>query len=285
MPTNRQILLAARPEGAPGPEHFRLAETAAPEPRDGEVLLKTLWLSLDPYMRGRMSAARSYAKPVEVGEVMEGGTVSRIVASRRKDFSAGDIVLARAGWQEYAVSDGSGLRKLDPARAPISTALGVLGMPGMTAYTGLNTIGQPQAGETVVVAAAAGPVGSTVGQIGRAVVDRRVEAELLDEIAALVGPAGDADGAAAFDLGDLADGGADRPGGGRNDDGFARLGLADDGEPGVGGHARHAEHAQRGRERRALGIELAQAGAVGERVFLPAGVREHDVAHGEVLVA
>jgi NADPH-dependent curcumin reductase len=167
MPTNRQILLAARPEGAPGPEHFRLAETPVPEPRDGEVLLKTLWLSLDPYMRGRMSAARSYAKPVEVGGVMEGGTVSKVAASHRKDFSAGDIVLSRAGWQEYAVSDGSGLHKLDPARAPISTALGVLGMPGMTAYTGLNTIGQPKAGETVVVAAATGPVGSTVGQIAR----------------------------------------------------------------------------------------------------------------------
>jgi NADPH-dependent curcumin reductase CurA len=167
MPTNRQILLAARPDGAPGPEHFRLAETATPEPRDGEVLLKTLWLSLDPYMRGRMSAARSYAKPVEIGEVMEGGTVSKVAASRRKDIAPGDIVLSRAGWQEYAVSDGSGLRKLDPARAPVSTALGVLGMPGMTAYTGLNTIGQPKAGETVVVAAAAGPVGSTVGQIAR----------------------------------------------------------------------------------------------------------------------
>jgi len=167
MPTNRQILLAARPEGAPAPEHFRLAETAAPEPREGEVLLQTLWLSLDPYMRGRMSAARSYAKPVEVGGVMEGGTVSKVVASRHKDFSVGDIVLSRAGWQAYAVSDGAGLRKLDPGRAPISTALGVLGMPGMTAYTGLATIGQPKAGETVVVAAATGPVGSTVGQIAR----------------------------------------------------------------------------------------------------------------------
>jgi NADPH-dependent curcumin reductase CurA len=167
MPINRQILLAARPEGAPTPEHFRFAETAAPEPRDGEVLLKTLWLSLDPYMRGRMSDARSYAKPVDVGGVMEGGTVSKVAASRHKDFAAGDIVLARAGWQEYAVSDGAGLRKLDPGRAPISTALGVLGMPGMTAYTGLNTIGQPKPGETVAVAAATGPVGATVGQIAK----------------------------------------------------------------------------------------------------------------------
>ena len=124
MPANRQILLAARPEGAPGPQHFRLAETPVAQPSDGQVLLKTLWLSLDPYMRGRMSAARSYAKPVEIGEVMEGGTVSRVEASRHKDFAVGDAVLSRAGWQEYALSDGSGLRKLDPERAPLSTALG-----------------------------------------------------------------------------------------------------------------------------------------------------------------
>jgi hypothetical protein len=167
MPTNRQILLAARPDGAPTPAHFRLAESPAPEPREGEVLLKTLWLSLDPYMRGRMSAARSYAKPVEIGEVMEGGTVSKVAASKSKGFAPGDIVLSRAGWQDYSVSDGSGLRKLDPGRAPISTALGVLGMPGMTAYTGLANIGQPKAGETVVVAAATGPVGATVGQIAK----------------------------------------------------------------------------------------------------------------------
>src|SRR5437660_12846734 len=167
MPTNRQILLAARPEGEPQPKHFRLAETPAPEPADGGVLLRTLWLSLDPYMRGRMSAARSYARPVEVGEVMEGGTVSKVVASRHKDFAVGDVVLSRAGWQAYAVSDGAGLRKLDPKRAPLSTALGVLGMPGMTAYTGLTIIGQPKPGETVVVAAATGPVGATVGQIAR----------------------------------------------------------------------------------------------------------------------
>src|SRR5215469_2971188 len=167
MPTNHQILLAARPDGAPGPQHFRLVETPVPQPGDGEVLLKTLWLSLDPYMRGRMSAARSYAKPVEIGKVMEGGTVSRVEASRHKDFSQGDAVLSRAGWQEYALSDGAGLRKLDPKRAALSTALGVLGMPGTTAYTGLTIIGQPKAGETVVVAAATGPVGSAVGQIAK----------------------------------------------------------------------------------------------------------------------
>jgi NADPH-dependent curcumin reductase len=165
--TNRKIVLASRPEGAPQPSNFRLEESPAPEPRDGQVLLRTLWLSLDPYMRGRMSAARSYAKPVEVGEPMVGGTVNEVVASKHPDFKPGDVVLGYAGWQDYAVSDGAGLRKLDPRRAPISTALGVLGMPGMTAYTGLLTIGQPKSGETAAVAAATGPVGSLVGQIAK----------------------------------------------------------------------------------------------------------------------
>ncbi len=166
-PKNRQIVMASRPIGAPKPSDFKLVESPAPEPRDGEVLLRTLWLSLDPYMRGRMSAGRSYAKPVEVGETMVGGTVNEVVASRRPDYAVGDIVSGYAGWQDFSVSDGTGLRKLDPGRAPISTALGILGMPGMTAYTGLMIIGQPKAGETVAVAAAAGPVGSAVGQIAK----------------------------------------------------------------------------------------------------------------------
>ncbi|MGA2127500.1 MAG: NADP-dependent oxidoreductase [Xanthobacteraceae bacterium] len=166
-PKNRQIVMASRPVGAPKPSDFKLVEAAAPEPGDGQVLLRTLWLSLDPYMRGRMSAGRSYAKPVEVGDVIVGGTVSEVVASRRPDFAKGDIVLGYAGWQDYAVSDGTGLRKLDPKAAPISTALGILGMPGMTAYTGLTIIGQPKPGETVAVAAAVGPVGSAVGQIAK----------------------------------------------------------------------------------------------------------------------
>jgi len=165
--TNHKIVLASRPEGAPQPSKFRLEQSPAPEPRDGQVLLRTLWLSLDPYMRGRMSAARSYAKPVEVGEPMVGGTVNEVVASKHPDFKPGDVVLGYAGWQDYAVSDGAGLRKLDARRAPVSTALGVLGMPGMTAYTGLLTIGQPKGGETVAVAAATGPVGSLVGQIAK----------------------------------------------------------------------------------------------------------------------
>lgn len=165
--TNRKIVLASRPEGAPQPSNFRLEQSPAPQPKDGEVLLRTLWLSLDPYMRGRMSAARSYAKPVEVGEPIVGGTVNEIVESRHAQFKAGDIVLGYAGWQDYAVANGTGLRKLDPSRVPISTALGVLGMPGMTAYTGLTIIGHPKPGETVVVAAATGPVGSLVGQIAK----------------------------------------------------------------------------------------------------------------------
>jgi NADPH-dependent curcumin reductase CurA len=159
----------------PQSSNFRLDESPAPEPGEGQVLLRTLWLSLDPYMRGRMSAARSYAKPVEIGEPMVGATVSEVVESRDARFKVGDVVLGYSGWQDYAVANAAGagqapmpaVRKLDPSRAPVATALGVLGMPGMTAYTGLLTIGQPKPGETVVVAAATGPVGATVGQIAK----------------------------------------------------------------------------------------------------------------------
>ncbi|KQQ31188.1 NADP-dependent oxidoreductase [Methylobacterium sp. Leaf123] len=164
---NRRIVLAARPHGEPKPEHFRLEEGRTPTPQQGEVLLRTRWLSLDPYMRGRMSAAKSYAKPVEIGETMVGQTVSEVVASENPAFAEGDLVLAYAGWQEFAVSDGQNLRRIDPADGPPSQFLGVLGMPGMTAYTGLLEIGRPQPKETVVVAAATGPVGSLVGQIAR----------------------------------------------------------------------------------------------------------------------
>ena len=164
---NRRIVLASRPEGEPVPGNFRLDTAAVPQPGPDEVLLRTRYLSLDPYMRGRMSAARSYAKPVEPGDVMVGGTVSEVVASNVEGLAPGDVVLGQMGWQEYAVSKRQGLRKLDPAAAPIQTALGVLGMPGMTAYTGLLNIGQPKEGETVVVAAATGPVGSLVGQIAK----------------------------------------------------------------------------------------------------------------------
>ncbi len=169
-PINRRIVMAARPEGAPRDSDFRLEETAMPEPGTGELLGRTLYLSLDPYMRGRMSAAKSYAARVELGELMVGGAVSEVLRSKPEDFQPGDIVFAYSGWQDYWTLDPrdvQGLRKVDPGMAPISTALGVLGMPGMTAYTGLYNIGQPQAGETLVVAAAAGPVGSLVGQIAK----------------------------------------------------------------------------------------------------------------------
>src|SRR5262245_60838923 len=164
---NRQILLQSRPEGPPGLENFELVERPMPEPGEGEVLMRVLYLSLDPYMRGRMSAAQSYAKPAEVGKPMVGGTVAEIVKSRNSKFATGDIVVGHGGWQEYALSSGAGLRKLDPPAAPVTTALGVLGMPGMTAYVGLLEIGQPRPGETVVVAAASGAVGSAVGQIAK----------------------------------------------------------------------------------------------------------------------
>ena len=162
-----QIRLASRPVGEPQDSDFEVVTTELPEVGEGQVLLRTVYLSLDPYMRGRMSAAKSYAKPVEVGDVMVGGTVCEVLESRAPNRAAGDLVLAFAGWQTHAVVDARHTRRLDPAAAPVSTALGVLGMPGFTAYAGLLEIGRPQPGETVVVAAATGPVGSAVGQIAR----------------------------------------------------------------------------------------------------------------------
>lgn len=165
--TGRRIVLASRPKGRPSAENFRFEETAFGEPGEGEVLLETLYLSLDPYMRGRMSDAPSYAPPVQIGETMVGGTVSRVLASRDPNLGEGDFVLSYSGWQTHEIAKARGLRKLDPEAAPLSTALGVLGMPGFTAYVGLGEIGKPKEGETVVVAAASGPVGSAVGQIAK----------------------------------------------------------------------------------------------------------------------
>lgn len=165
--TNVQVRLASRPDGMPSPENFEIVKTdETNEPVQG-LRLKTLWLSIDPYMRARMSSRPSYTGPAALGSVMPGGTVCQVIASRRSDYREGDLVLGYTGWQAYAHSDGQGLRKLDPAIAPVSTALGVLGMPGMTAYTGLLNIGQPKPGDTLVVAAAAGAVGSVVGQIAK----------------------------------------------------------------------------------------------------------------------
>ena len=165
--TSRRIVLNSRPTGAPTPDNLRLEESAIAAPAAGQVLLRTLYLSLDPYMRGRMSDGPSYAAPVALDEVMVGGTVSRVETSQHPDFKTGDLVLGQTGWQSLALSDGKDLNKLDATLTPPSLALGVLGMPGFTAYMGLLDIGQPQAGETVVVAAASGAVGSVVGQIAR----------------------------------------------------------------------------------------------------------------------
>jgi NADPH-dependent curcumin reductase CurA len=164
---NTQIRLASRPAGEPTASNFTFTREPLPVPGEGEVLIRTRYLSLDPYMRGRMSDAPSYAPPVEVGGIMVGGTVGEVVTSNAPGFAPGDTVLAYSGWQEYGVARAKALRKLDPDEAPVTTALGVLGMPGFTAYAGLTQIGRPRPGETVVVAAATGPVGATVGQLAK----------------------------------------------------------------------------------------------------------------------
>ena len=165
--TARQIVLAARPKGKPQLTDFRLEETAIPTPASEQVLLEVQYLSLDPYMRGRMDDRKSYAKPLQLGDVMVGETVAKVIASKHPRYSEGDIVLAQTGWRTHALSDGAGLSKVDPALAPVSTRLGVLGMPGFTAYCGMRVIGKPKPGETVAVAAASGPVGSLVGQLAK----------------------------------------------------------------------------------------------------------------------
>jgi NADPH-dependent curcumin reductase CurA len=164
---NRRVVLAARPQGRPKPSDFRLEEAPIPQPRDGEVLLRIRYLSLDPYMRGRMNDGKSYAAPTAIGQEMGGGTVATVLESRHPDYKPGETVLSYSGWQSHAVAKAEELHKLDPKAAPVTTALGVLGMPGFTAYVGLRNIGKPKPGETVVVAAASGPVGSAVGQIAK----------------------------------------------------------------------------------------------------------------------
>ncbi len=165
--SNRQIRLAARPSGAPKDSDFELVETPMPTPGEGETLVRVAYLSLDPYMRGRMNDAPSYAPPVAIGEVMVGGAVGEVMESKAAGFAAGDIVEGRLGWQSHALARVEDVRKVDPALAPISTAVGVLGMPGLTAYFGLLDVGQPTPGQTVVVSAASGAVGAVVGQIAR----------------------------------------------------------------------------------------------------------------------
>jgi NADPH-dependent curcumin reductase CurA len=164
---NRQFVLASRPVGLPKESDFKMIETPLPELNDGEVVARALYLSVDPYMRGRISGMRSYAAPVEIGGVMVGGGIARVVESKNLDFLPGDVVDIYMGWQEYAISNGRGLRKLDPTIAPVSTGLGVLGMTGLTAYFGLLDVCDPTPGQTVVVSGAAGAVGSIVGQIAK----------------------------------------------------------------------------------------------------------------------
>jgi NADPH:quinone reductase len=164
---NRQFVLASRPAGLPEESNFKLIETPIPELKDGEFLARALYLSVDPYMRGRISQAKSYAAGVEIGGVMVAGGVARVVESKNPNFAVGDVVDVYMGWQEYVVSNGRGIRKLDESVAPVSTALGVLGMTGMTAYFGFLDVCNPKPGETVVVSGAAGAVGSIVGQIAK----------------------------------------------------------------------------------------------------------------------
>jgi NADPH:quinone reductase len=165
--TNQRFVLASRPAGMPTPANFQLQSVPAPDPGDGQMLVRVLYLSVDPYMRGRIRDVASYAEPVKVGDLMTGGGVGRVVASRNPRFQAGEIVVGEMGWQTFRLTEGKGFRKVDPSLAPISTSLGVLGMPGLTAYFGLLDLGKPKAGETVVVSGAAGAVGSLVGQIAK----------------------------------------------------------------------------------------------------------------------
>jgi NADPH-dependent curcumin reductase CurA len=164
---NRQFVLASRPAGLPEESNFKLIETPIPELKDGEFLARAMYLSVDPYMRGRISQAKSYAAGVEIGGLMVAGGVARVVESKNENFAKGDVVDIYMGWQEYVVSNGKGIRKLDASLAPVSTALGVLGMTGITAYFGLLDVCNPKPGETVVVSGAAGAVGSLVGQIAK----------------------------------------------------------------------------------------------------------------------
>jgi len=167
MTQYQRIALASRPKGAPTPENFRYETADLPAPGAGEVLIRTIWMSLDPYMRGRMDDAKSYAEPVPIGGTMEGGGVGEVIASNVDSIAVGDIVVGRTGWASHAVMKGSEVMKVDPTIAPISTALGVLGMPGHTAFVGLNDILQGKAGEVIVVSAATGAVGSLVGQLAK----------------------------------------------------------------------------------------------------------------------
>jgi NADPH-dependent curcumin reductase CurA len=165
--TRRSVVLRERPSGEPGAANFEIVEDALPRPGHGEVLTRTIWLSLDPYMRGRLSDRKSYAPPVRIGEVMEGGSIGEVIASADANFAPGDVVLGTRGWQTHSIAKAAALVKLDRHGPPLSTYLGVLGMPGTTAYSGMTDIGHVKAGETVVISAASGAVGAVAGQLAK----------------------------------------------------------------------------------------------------------------------
>ena len=167
MTTNKQVRLASRPSGWVTADNFTLTEEAVPEVGQGQLLVRNLFMSVDPYMRGRMNKAKSYVPSFQIGEVLQAGVVGEVIASRNKDFAEGDFVNGMLGWENYSLSDGTGLHKVPKGPAPLSYHLGILGMPGMTAYVGLHTIGKAQPGETVFVSAASGAVGSVVGQLAK----------------------------------------------------------------------------------------------------------------------
>ena len=167
IPINRKVLLASRPQGAVTEQNFRIVDAPLPQPAEGEVLVRNEWLSLDPYMRGRMSDAKSYVPPAQLDEVMVGQTVGEVIASRAATVSVGDKVLTQLGWQSHGIAKASEVTRIDAQRVPASCHLGVLGMPGLTAWFGLHEIGKPKAGETVLVSAASGAVGSVVGQLAK----------------------------------------------------------------------------------------------------------------------
>ncbi len=167
MTTNKQVRLASRPSGWVTADNFTLTEEAVPEVGQGQLLVRNLFMSVDPYMRGRMNKAKSYVPSFQVGEVLQAGVVGEVIASSNKDYAEGDFVTGMLGWENYSLSDGTGLHKVPKGPAPLSYHLGILGMPGMTAYVGLHTIGKAQPGETVFVSAASGAVGSVVGQLAK----------------------------------------------------------------------------------------------------------------------